>query len=152
MKVMVCVDGSAPSERALRFALRAVGHNSPDDELFVVNVPEILAAPHSRYSVDDDSDLSAINEARIRVSQDLINGMRTELTEKGMKNFVAESICEKGNPKEILLRLSKSRQVDLLVTGSRSHTKKKSSLQQLFVGSTSNYLVDHCKCSVVVVR
>ena len=59
-----------------------------------------------------------------------------------------ESKCEVGHPGSLIRDLAKNWNADLIVMGRRGL----SSLQEVFLGSVSNYILHHAPCSVLVVH
>ena len=59
-----------------------------------------------------------------------------------------ESKCEVGHPGALIRDLAKDWNADLIVMGRRGL----SSLQEVFLGSVSNYILHHAPCSVLVVH
>lgn len=59
-----------------------------------------------------------------------------------------ESKCEVGHPGSLIRDLAKDWNADLIVMGRRGL----SSLQEVFLGSVSNYILHHAPCSVLIVH
>ncbi|MBE9044022.1 universal stress protein [Pleurocapsales cyanobacterium LEGE 10410] len=59
-----------------------------------------------------------------------------------------ESKCEVGHPGALIRDLAKDWNADLIVMGRRGLN----SLQEVFLGSVSNYILHHAPCSVLVVH
>ena len=59
-----------------------------------------------------------------------------------------ESKCEVGHPGSLIRDLAKNWNADLIVMGRRGL----SSLQEVFLGSVSNYILHHAPCSVLIVH
>lgn len=67
-----------------------------------------------------------------------------EATEAGITNV--ESVQEYGMPGPILCELAQKCNVDVLIVGSHQRT----GLAEMLMGSTSNYIMHHAPCSVLV--
>jgi len=129
-RVIVGVDASEPSRRALRVAAKEaqvrgaalhVIHAVHWDHLGVE-----LVAPATRQLVGWGKDLVA-----------------AELASSGV---AARPVVLTGHPSDVLVR--HSRHADLLVLGSRGHTQ----VAGMLLGSTSDYCTGHASCPVMVVR
>ena len=59
-----------------------------------------------------------------------------------------ESKCQVGHPGSLIRDLAKNWNADLIVMGRRGL----SSLQEVFLGSVSNYILHHAPCSVLIVH
>jgi nucleotide-binding universal stress UspA family protein len=59
-----------------------------------------------------------------------------------------ETIYRMGEPGKIICELANEHHVDLIVVGRRGHN----GLNELIMGSVSNYVVHHAPCSVLVVQ
>lgn len=67
------------------------------------------------------------------------------LRERGLD---VEVIVERGDPAEIVTELAAAREVDLIVMGTRGHSK----LRQILLGSTAERVVEHAPCPVMTVH
>ena len=59
-----------------------------------------------------------------------------------------ESKCEVGHPGSLIRDLAMNWSADLIVMGRRGL----SGLQEVFLGSVSNYILHHAPCSVLIVH
>ncbi len=59
-----------------------------------------------------------------------------------------EHVIEREHPSRLIFETAKSRAADLIVLGARGH----SAAYRVMLGSTADYLVNHAKCPVLVVR
>jgi len=64
------------------------------------------------------------------------------------KGFRVEVVIERGDPAEIVTELAAERDVDVIVMGTRGHSK----LRQLLLGSTAERIVEHAPCPVLTVH
>ncbi len=53
-----------------------------------------------------------------------------------------------GDPREVILEFSKEREADLLVMGAFGHSK----VRELLLGSTTQYVLNHASCPVLLTR
>jgi len=145
MKVLIAVDGSPYSDAALdEVAQRPWPKPS---EILIVNAyeflvaatPEVWALPPDYYeqlerAVRDHAD-SIINTAVARLKKAL-----PDVTVKG------KAIA--GSPKRVIADEASEWKADLIVVGSHGYP----AWERLLLGSVSQAVVSHAKCSVEVVR
>jgi nucleotide-binding universal stress UspA family protein len=75
----------------------------------------------------------------------VLEGYRREAE---MAQVVVETVQQSGSPGRVICRLAQELDTDLILIGRRGH----SGLSELLIGSVSNYVVHHGKCSVMVVN
>jgi len=142
--IIVGVDGSEPSRRALGWAMReAARHEFP---LTVVTVRRSPARPATEvyWPVPNLPDGSRAEEATVRkAAQEMVNDTAAELG--GPAPDVTVTVTG-GNPAEELVRAS--RDADMLVVGSHGS----GGFASLLLGSVSSQVVHHATCPVVVIR
>jgi nucleotide-binding universal stress UspA family protein len=64
------------------------------------------------------------------------------------KGFSVEVVVERGDPTEVVTELAAERDVDVIVMGTRGHSK----LRLVFMGSTTERIVEHAPCPVLTVH
>ncbi len=64
------------------------------------------------------------------------------------KGFRVEVIVERGDPAEVVTNLASERDVDVIVMGTRGHSK----LRLVLLGSTAERIVEHAPCPVLTVH
>lgn len=131
--VVVGIDGSANSGRALSVALRAA--DRLDAELHVVHAVGLTAEIDGRHlpSVDHRDELSAAIEAWCAPLADAGVTFDTELVD--------------GPPVDVLLRTAKRLDAELIVVGRRGAGGR----PELLLGSTAHQVVEHAHVPVLVV-
>ncbi len=140
MKVLIATDGSSHAEKAARF-FSLLPHREPL-ELLIVSVhyvPEIHGTPSVLEAIDDYENA---HRERQRQACERIAAMFDGALAK------IESIVPDGHPGETLVGLAHSHEVDLVVLGGIGH----SMLERILLGSVSEFVATHAKCSVLVVR
>jgi nucleotide-binding universal stress UspA family protein len=129
-RVIVGVDASEPSRRALQVAAReAEVRGAALHAIHAVHWDHLgveLIAPATQQLVAWGKDLVAAELAGSRVA--------------------ARPVILNGHPSDVLVRHSKH--ADLLVLGSRGHSQ----VAGMLLGSTSDYCTRHASCPVMVVR
>jgi nucleotide-binding universal stress UspA family protein len=138
-RIVVGVDGSAPSVAALRWAVRQAGLTSGTIDAVTAWQYPVAAgglgwAPTSGLDNTDYAELSAKT----------LSAAIAEVSPPGSVQ-VRELVVE-GNPAQAIL--DAAREADLLVVGNRGHGEFTDAL----VGSVSNRCVHHATCPVVVVH
>ena len=135
-KILVPVDGSESSERALKKAIElAVALKAKLSFLYVANVNQL--AVNSCLSAEL---LEAVNKAG-----DVVLSHAEESVPDGVE---AERLLETGAPASAIIDVAEDSGVDLIVMGSRGLGLVKGVL----LGSVSQYVVENAKCAVMVVK
>ncbi len=137
---MIATDGSLHAEKAARFFCH-LPHQEPLELLIVaVNYipvihgsPEILGAMDQVY-VDDKGRLLKACET----IAEMFDGALVKM----------ESLILDGHPGEALLEVAESRDIELIVMGAMGH----STFDRLLLGSVSDFVAAHTKCSILIVR
>lgn len=135
-RVVVGVDGSPTSIRALQWALRYAERTGAKIEaVHAWQIPTSYGAP---VALLPGEDFAATAERALNQSVDQEVG--------GRGGIEVERIADMGYPPKVLVEHSKA--ADLLVVGSRGHGGFTGTL----LGSVSLHCVSHAACPVVVVR
>jgi nucleotide-binding universal stress UspA family protein len=135
-RVVVGVDGSPTSIRALQWALRYAERTGAKIEaVHAWQIPTSYGAP---VALLPGEDFAATAERALNRSVDQEVG--------GRGGIEVERTADMGYPPKVLVEHSKT--ADLLVVGSRGHGGFSGTL----LGSVSLHCVSHAACPVVVVR
>jgi len=137
--IVVGVDGSANSRRALEWAMReAAVHHAP---VIVVTVNEVTASFWTGHPVTVPADATVLEKAREaatelaeKTANELGEPRPSSVTIKALNGFAAEEL------------IGASQDADLLVVGARG-----GGLAHHMLGSISGKVVHHAGCPVVVV-
>jgi nucleotide-binding universal stress UspA family protein len=142
--ILVGVDGSNHSGRALAWAIREAAQHQAPLTVMTVHPPQVRPATQIFWNVPDLPEDSRGEEefARTSVSQ-FVDKVASEIGEKVPEITVSAVI---GDPAEELIKAS--RDADLLVVGSRGG----GGFATLLMGSVSSKVVSHAHCPVAVVR
>jgi nucleotide-binding universal stress UspA family protein len=151
--VLVAFDESEASEHAVRAMSRLTlpGHTvgrvvKVVESMFAGEVPEWL------MNQARDADSEAMAQAWVREhDEELKHGhdALAELTTRLPEAFAGhEPIVREGHPSGEILKTIAELHTDLVVIGARGH----GAIQRLLVGSTSESVLAHAPCSVLVVR
>ncbi len=136
-RILVGFDGSEPSKRALSAAL-ALAHESAGEVLALtaVRAPE---AAELEGEVDD-----ALRDADGPLAKAIAWG-KQESKRAGVTCTFRKQI---GHAAELLTRLADENKHDLLVLGRRG----RSPVKHWLIGSTTDRIVDHAPCAVLIVH
>lgn len=132
-QIVLAVDGSAASDKAVRFVLRQLNPqpDGPDEEpirVIVVHVMPLLKYPEVREA----------GRAVVRRYGDQI----------AKAGFQVLETPRLGKPADEILTVAKRHKADLIVTGA----KGLGAIGRALLGSVSTRIVQHAGCSVLVVR
>ena len=137
--VLVGVDGSPPSHKALAWAAAEAADHRAD--LVVVNVWEhTIPPPAGSVSVSE----RYVPDPSQRTADNLLHEIKEVLGED--PPVLVQPLVRQGNPAKVLIELSAD--ADLLVVGTRGH----GGFGGLVLGSVSQHVAAYAKCSVTVVR
>ena len=142
MKILIALDASNHSERALEFLTRM---RWPAGSRVIVLT--VIQPPVDPSSADPRTTMftgELLEEQRRRL-EELVASAECTLREAG---FPTEGRILVGDPREALADVARSERADLLVVGSRGRT----GITKLLLGSVSSHLVTHAPCSVLVVK
>ncbi|RLN09790.1 hypothetical protein C2845_PM11G25010 [Panicum miliaceum] len=152
--VVVSVDGSEESMNALRWALDNL-RLRPDGELVVLHVqpPPNIAAGLNPASIpfggpsglEVPAFTQAIEAHQRRITKAILEHALKICFEK---NVEVKTEVIVGDPKEKICEVTANRNADLLVMGCRAIGP----LKRMFLGSVSNYCINHVGCPVVVIK
>ena len=132
-RILLAVDGSSASDKAVRFLLRHVNSapDGPDREPVRVTVIHVM--PFLKYP-----------ELR-QAGKQLVQRYGEKVAKAG---FQVGEAMKLGKPADEILQEAKRQKVDLIVTGA----KGLGAFGRAMLGSVSTRVVQHAACSVLVVR
>jgi len=131
--LLLAVDGSAASDKAVKFLLRTINPmpDGPDHEPIMVTVTH--AVPYFKYP--------EVKE----IGKTLIQRYGAKLAKSGFK--IREAL-RLGKPADEILTVAKQDKADLIVTGA----KGLGAIRRVLLGSVSTRVAQHAHCGVLVVR
>ncbi len=137
-RIVVGVDGSDHSRRAVQFAIEEARRRSASlDVVHAYQLPVYWGAPEFGATVPGPTREEAEREAR-EVIDHTLGVVPTDVH--------VERIVTRGYPPTALLKIAEG--ADLLVVGSRG----RGGVRGILLGSTSHHVIAHAPCPVVVVR
>ena len=147
MKILIAIDGSEYSEAVVdEIAQR---HSPADSEvrvISVVNPPMPFSAESLATSSGYDGELEKLErEGARRAIKKAVARLRRSLKGGGVK---ITSAVPDGPPKRVILEEAEAFGADLIVVGSHGY----GALERFLLGSVSQSVALHAKCSVEIVR
>ncbi len=143
MKILLAIDDSKFSEAATK-AVIARAHLKGTDVrvLHVVESPTLLI---SREMGGYDPAMEIVWEEETKRARALVARTEETLRSHGMKVTTA---VEQGDPKSAIIDAAEQWRADLIVLGSHG----RGALDRFLMGSVSDAIVRHARCSVEIVR
>jgi len=144
MKILVAIDDSRFSEAALRMLL---AQNHPrKTTVRVLHVVEPLETPYyPELTTPYPTSLADINKGRKKRGRELVQRTVKKLSAAGFK---ADGVLRLGHVRTVVVDVANKWSADLIVLG--SHGRK--GLKRILLGSVSDYVARHARCSVEIVR
>jgi nucleotide-binding universal stress UspA family protein len=146
MKILLAVDGSLQSEAAARELAERPW--PPQSEIKVITAVEIPAPVGMEpWAVSPDY-FETLEMSLRRAAQDCLNSALLQLKTITDKTLKISSEIIQGPPAQVIVDEAESWGADLIVMGSRGL----GIWNRLLLGSVSNAVVHHARCSVEIVR
>lgn len=141
MKILVAIDGSKNSLRALKHAIKLVGKLSEPSELLLVNAHDDVALRGASQFVGKDTVKSYLDDLSRTELADAI-----QAAEKAKVRF--ESKMLRGQVAQSIAKAAVDGSCDLIVLGS----KGRSALKDLLIGSVAQRVASLSEVPVTLVR
>ena len=143
-KILVAVDGSKESKKALNFALELAEIISAELELLTV-VPPVFLYSHSIYLLKSEAIADCTKRLEAGFREALSKAQKE--AQKKKPEFKISARLEKGEPDEKIVSRAELGKFGMIVMGSRGLGGRVSAL-----GSVSSRVVDKASCPVVIVK
>jgi nucleotide-binding universal stress UspA family protein len=143
VKILLAIDDSKFSEAAIESIIRQA--KPQKTEVRVLHVIEAIPIYPDGQAWGYGPEASQVLEEQRKEAEGLVARAGKTLREK---NFKVMTAIEEGNPKEVIIDSAAEWQADLIVVG--SHGRK--GLDRFFMGSVSEAVARHARCSVQIVR
>ncbi|MEN6348723.1 MAG: universal stress protein [Syntrophomonas sp.] len=140
-KVLVALDGSAPSFRAVEAAIKMADSIEEISLIYVLNIPHVTAVADGQGM---DFLPSQYYKELTNAAQDILDKAEKML----LPHHKASRILESGLPAETILHTAEKGHYDLIIVGSRGLN----SVQKLFLGSVSNKIISLAHCAVMLIK
>lgn len=136
-RILLAVDGSEHALRATEIAADLARSMKSELRIIVVYdpIPSYLGEPYLQHAIN----------ARLTEAQEILD-KAVETVGELPSELNTGSI--EGNPAEAIIEVARTRECDLIVMGSRGLGR----LSGLLLGSTSQKVVSHAPCPVLIVR
>ena len=136
-KILVAIDGSPASEKALAAAVDLAAHyRAESTALGVAEVPEVVGM------IDEVDELRQGTEAYLRqIGEAAVSFARS-------RGVILRSVLVRGHAADAIVQFAESEGVNLVVVGPCGHSR----IARFFLGSTSDRVSEHCPCSVMIVK
>jgi nucleotide-binding universal stress UspA family protein len=146
MKILLAVDGSAFSDAAVEEVVRRPW--LPDSEVKVITAAETpIIVGMEPWAASPDY-FESLEKSVRGVAQGVIQNALTKLKATDDKSLKISSEIIQGSPKQVIVEEAEKWNADLVIMGSRGL----GTWNRLLLGSVSNSVVHHAKCSVEIVR
>ncbi|EQB4914200.1 universal stress protein [Enterococcus faecalis] len=137
--ILVALDGSDQSEKAFHEAVRIAKEEQAT--LYLATIINDAEFTTSLFSFEELYDLEK------HKSEEMLTEKAKQASEIGVKTV--KKIVELGSPKRYLANtISENYAIDLIVLGATG----RGAIQRTLIGSTTDYVVNHALCNVLVVR
>lgn len=146
MRILIGVDGSQYSDAALDEVSRRSWPKG--SEILVIHAYEMPLAPTPEVWVLPPDYYEQLDRAVRTQSDAIVEAAVQKLKAGPSAAFEIKSKAILGSPKRVILDEAESWKPDLIVVGSHGYP----TWERLLLGSVSQAVVSHAKCSVEVVR
>jgi len=136
-KILVAIDGSAASEKALGAAVDlATQYQAALTAIGVAEMPEVVGM------VDEVDELRQSAEQHFRrIGEAAVEYARS-------RGVALRSVVVRGHAADAIVRYAETEGVNLVVLGQHGHSR----IARFFLGSTTDRVSEHCPCTVMIVK
>jgi nucleotide-binding universal stress UspA family protein len=146
MKILLAIDGSSCSDAAVRDVA-----NKPwpvGSEVKIVSVVEPAMLPAVETWVPPEDYIEALERAGDEQAREIVNKAATQVRQEQGSRLQVSTEIVRGHPKQAIIEEADACESDLIVVGSHGYQ----GLTRLWLGSVSQAVASHAKCSVEIVR
>lgn len=136
-KVLVAIDGSPASEKALATAVDVAALSRA--ELVSVSVAQL---PETATLIDEFEDV------RAKADQKLHEIAAAAVAYARSRGVDLRAEILHGHVADTILKFAEAEAADLLVMGGHGHSR----IARFFLGSTTDRVSEHCHCTVMIVK
>lgn len=153
MKILVCVDGSEHSQKALEMAAK-IGGGCNVKEVLVIYVYDSMSDIYLSFLGDEGGGITEEQMEHMRKAMEMAKKDKKKILTKASdffkkKGIMSHTIFKEGHPSHTIVNVAHEENVDMIVIGSRGL----SGLKKVFLGSVSNAVVQEAKdCSILIVK
>ena len=146
MKILLAIDGSSFSDAAVEEI--ATRPWPADSEVRIVSVVEPPLLPTVETWVPPDNYIEALEQAGEDQARSIVGKAADRITNDQRDKVRVATEIVKGYPKHAIVDAAEACEADLIVVGSHGYR----GLTRLWLGSVSQAVASHAKCSVEIVR
>ena len=146
MKILLAVDGSVCSDAAVEAVARRPW--PPESEVKVITAAEIPMPVGMEPWVVSPDYFEEMDKSVRKAAQVVLDSALAKLKTIEDKTLKISSEAIQGSPRQVIVDEAEQWGADLIVLGSRGL----GAWNRLLLGSVSNAVVHHAKCSVEIVR
>ncbi len=149
-KILVATDASAASNRALEMAAQLA--NQYDAELLIIHVIRDMQIPFDIKEIPElesdtiESFASAREEIMRKVAESVLKDAKAKAEQAGANTV--HTLIGTGDPATSILDVTKRREIDMIVIGTRGLGKLKGQI----LGSVSRKVTNNAETSCLIVR
>ena len=147
-KILVPLDGSEHSDRALNFALDLAEKYSAEIVLLSVAQPFVATGPMflTQPMMPPENTVIFVNEIEAAHEKMLLEALKKAKESRPNLNISKKLV--NGRPADKIVEFAKIENFDLIVMGSRGIGK----IKEFFLGSVSDRVADQAHCPVLLVK
>ncbi len=146
-KILVVIDGSEQSDKALDFALDLARNYSAEIVLINVLSPSLLSYVYNSRMFVPNVDYSKYLK-QIRTPHEKLLSKALDKAKNFQETLKVSKELVEGRPAEKIVETAKKGMFDLIVVGSRGL----SGFKEIFLGSVSVRVADKAHCPVLIVK
>lgn len=146
MKILLAVDGSVCSDAAVEAVARRPW--PPESEVKVITAAEIPMPVGMEPWIVSPDYFEEMDKSVRKAAQVVLDSALAKLKTTEDKTLKISSETIQGSPRQVIVDEAEQWGADLIVLGSRGL----GAWNRLLLGSVSNAVVHHAKCSVEIVR
>ena len=144
--ILVAIDGSKSSDKALDFALDLAQKYTSKIVLISVFEPlyvSMITLGIGLSPVNLATHIDGLMDFRKKILLDAVKKAKNTNSELAVTQILAE-----GRPTDKIVETAKEQQCDLIVIGSRGL----GGIKEFFLGSVSDRVADHAQCPVLIIK
>jgi len=146
MKILLAIDGSSFSDAAVSEIAKRPW--PAESEVKIISVVEPPLLPTVETWVPPDNYIEALEQAGLEQAQSIVGKAADRITNEQHDSLRVGTEIVKGYPKHAIIDTAETWEADLIVVGSHGYR----GLTRLWLGSVSQAIASHAKCSVEIVR
>ncbi len=148
-KILVPLASTHDCQTIFPKALEIADKNNSILKLFHCIHSEVYFTPYGTFTTSEVTQLVPQWRENLEQEKEKVRQWLTEYSQKASSEGIkTEWECMMGNPSSSIIKLAKNWEADLIIMGRRGLT----GLEEMFLGSVSNYVVHHVPCSVLLVQ